>query len=240
MCTEPTALYERTSNRPPFLRSFSNVFHTPIEHAHELVVGQSLVEALIDGFEDDIDFGSRLDARFRQTSKVLAAPAFEPVAHDGLPDFTRGRDPEPNFTGFVYPVVQQEPVHRPMSSAVLFEIKKFGVPLETRGTISHRPRRQGAYGLSRDGRRGLFVHLWWPCASGNRGWFYVSYWKADRFFSSLLQTLTTQQDVNELYIRGCLLLNHEICGGRINHTGVGGSTLETAPPACYIPVRYLT
>ena len=96
----------------------------------------SLVEALVDGFTNDINVDIKGASCLKESSEVLTTPTLNLVTDHGRTDFTADRDSETQLFQFILLVIDQEPLSSPESPAILLERHELRVSLNRMWTVT--------------------------------------------------------------------------------------------------------
>lgn len=88
-----------------------------------------LVEAVIDGFENDVDIDFNWVLRLKEIPEILSAPALEFVTYNCGSDFTARSDTKSQLPKLVALIIDQEPLGCPKSLALVFERDEFRISL---------------------------------------------------------------------------------------------------------------
>lgn len=85
-------LYAPINRRRTAVRLFSQAFETAIQEGMKLLVGESFIEALIQGFKHDIKINSESKTLARKLPKVFTAPSFQSIPQNSGTDFATDGD----------------------------------------------------------------------------------------------------------------------------------------------------
>jgi hypothetical protein len=109
---------------------------------------ESLVEALVDGFTNDINVDIKGISCLKESSEVLTTPTLNLISNNRRANFAADSYSETKLFQFILLVVDQEPLSSPESPAILLERHELRVSLNRLWTVTfHLKKPKGVFFL---------------------------------------------------------------------------------------------
>lgn len=93
-------------------------------------MGESFIEALIQGFKHDIQINSESKTLARKLPKIFTAPSFESVPQNSGTDFATDGDSKTKGPRLIQLIIKKKPIRNPHTPACFFEFQKIRIAFE--------------------------------------------------------------------------------------------------------------